>query len=134
MKHSFSLVLALPLLLLGCGQPTTQEAEADLCTNLADLGNALGELSQIDANSEVRELTQAKDNVAKAYQSVQDAAATVEAARLNDLQTAYDEFDKTVNDISGRETVGEAATQVASSMANVRTAREQLSAGLSCPQ
>jgi hypothetical protein len=133
MKRYLGLLVALPLVLAGCAQPNTEEAEADLCTNLADLETALVDLSQINTDSQVRELRTAKENVAKAYQNVQDSAATVEEARLNDLQTAYDEFDKTVNDISGRDTVGEAATSVAASMANIQTAREQLSTGLNCP-
>jgi len=134
MKHSFSLMIALPLLLAGCGQPTTAEAEATLCSDLGQLETSLAELAQINANSQVNDLRQARENVANAYKNVQTAAQAVEEARLDDLQMAYDDLDKTVNNISGRETVGEATVQIADGMANVKAARQELSAGLQCPQ
>jgi archaellum component FlaC len=118
----------------GCGQPTTAEAEATLCNDLGQLEASLAELAQINANSQVNDLRQARENVANAYKNVQTAAQAVEEARLDDLQMAYDDLDKTVNNISGRETVGEATVQIADGMANVKAARQELSAGLQCPQ
>lgn len=132
MKRPYSLLMALPLLLAGCGQPSTEQAEAQLCTDLAQFKASLTEFSQINANSQVNDLRGARENVAKSFQAVRDSAATVEAARLDDLQAAQDNIDSTINGISGRETVGEAATQVADSLANAQAAEAAVSSGLNC--
>ena len=64
---------------------------------------------------------------------MRSSAEAVEQARLNELETAYGDFQKSVDNISGQETLGEAATTITTRAANVVTAREQLFGDLSCP-
>jgi hypothetical protein len=132
MKRALSSLAFLPFLLLACDQPTTADLESELCNNLDQLGAALTELSQVNAQSSVSDLRDARDNVAQAYQDVRTSASAVEASRLEDLQVAYDNLDSTVNNISGRETVGEAAGNVATALSNVQAARQQVDADLNC--
>ena len=133
MKYTLSPLLFLPFLVMACDQPTTADLESELCANLDQFGTTLVELSQVNAQSSVNDLRAARDNVAQSYQSVRDAATAVEASRLADLEAAYSAFDNTVNNISGNEALGEAATQVQTSFADIQAAREQLDAGLNCP-
>lgn len=134
MKYTLSPLVFLPFLVMACDQPTTTaDLEAELCANLDQFGTALVEISQVNAQSSVSDLRTARENVAQSYQSVRESAAAVEASRLADLEAAYGAFDDTVNNISGDDTLGEAATQVQTSLANIESAREQLDAGLNCP-
>lgn len=134
MKYTLSPLVFLPFLVMACDQPTTTaDLEAQLCANLDQFGTALTELTQINAQSSVSDLRTARDNVAQSYQAVRDTATEVEASRLADLESAYSAFDDTVNNISGRDTLGEAATQVQTAFVDIQTAREQLDAGLNCP-
>ncbi|TVP64556.1 MAG: hypothetical protein EA342_16045 [Leptolyngbya sp. LCM1.Bin17] len=134
MKQVVWLGLALPLLLLGCdqGPQSAQEAEAELCANLDRLETSLMALSQIDANSQVSELRTARENVASAYQDVRSSAEDVQVARTEELEAAYNDLDTTVDNISGRETVGEAANAVAAGLSNIRAARTQMDADVMC--
>jgi hypothetical protein len=135
MKRNLLLAVVLPGLLLACNQqPSAEQAETQFCNDLAELEVSLVALSQINATSQVRDLRNTRENIADAYQSVRASAAAIEAARVNELQTAYDNFDATVNNISGRETVGDAATDVANSLAEVSAARDRLEADVTCPQ
>ncbi|MBE9140935.1 hypothetical protein IQ254_27680 [Nodosilinea sp. LEGE 07088] len=118
---------------VACGGPTVEDAEAGLCDDLNGFATALQNLGQLNAQSTVNDLETARSDLAKAYESVKASAATVEEARLNELDTAYTDFETTVSSISGRDTLGEAAITVAAESANVAAARQQLSSGLSCP-
>lgn len=125
-------LILLPIL-AACGGPSVEDAEAQLCSDLNGLATALQGLGELNAESTVRELNQAQQNLADAYTAVRDSAKTVEAARLSNLETAYQNFDQTVNSISGRDTLGEAAVTIKSGAAEVVAAREQMHAALNCP-
>ncbi|NEQ46496.1 MAG: hypothetical protein F6K00_24315 [Leptolyngbya sp. SIOISBB] len=123
----------LPLLLAACGgQPSVEDAEASLCGAIDDFGGALAAYSQLDAQSTVDDLQTAREDVVSSYEAMQAAATVVEEARIADVETAYSDLDSTVNGISGRDTLGEAAVDVGTSLANVQAAREQLYSNLSC--
>ncbi|NJL48882.1 MAG: hypothetical protein HC929_17200 [Leptolyngbyaceae cyanobacterium SM2_5_2] len=133
MKLALGVLASLPFLLLACDQPTTADLEAEFCNNLDQLSTALDELAAVNAQSQVRDLRSARDNAASAYRAVQDSAAAVQSSRMADMQAAYDNLDSTVNNISGRETVGEAARQVVTALAEVQATREQVDAEVNCP-
>lgn len=127
------LALAFIPAVAACGGPSVENAEADLCEDLNGFAVALQDLGQINAQSTVNELKAARQDVVDAYQSVKTSAETVETARLDELDTAYADFDKTVTSISGRDTLGEAAIEIATQADNVAAARQQLYSGLNCP-
>jgi archaellum component FlaC len=124
--------LALPLLLVACGQPTTAELETELCTNLAQLETSLAEFSEINAQSSVNELREARQDVAQSYEKVRSSTAAVKASRLEGLEAAYQDLDSTINNISGRETVGDAIEKVIASLGQVQAARGQAVSDLNC--
>jgi hypothetical protein len=127
------LALAFIPAVAACGGPSVEEAEASLCDDLNEFAVALQNLGQVNAQSTVREFESARQDVINAYQSVKASAETVETARLDELDAAYAEFDRTVNSISGRDTLGEAAVEVNAQAENVAAARQQLYSGLTCP-
>ena len=137
MKHSLNaslklFALALIPVLAACGAPSVEDAEASLCQDLNGLAGSLSNLAQLNAQSTVKELETAKQDVVKAYQAVQSSADTVEAARMDNLETAYNDFDNTVSSISGRDTLGEAAVTINTAAEGVATARQQLYSSLNC--
>jgi hypothetical protein len=137
MKHPFNAFLklfavALIPVMAACGTPSVEDAEANLCQDLNGFAGALSNLAQLNAQSTVKELETAKQEVVKAYQAVQSSADQVEAARLDELETAYNDFDNTVSGISGRDTLGEAAVTVNSAAEEVAAARQQLYSSLNC--
>ena len=51
---------------------------------------------------------------------------------MNDLQQAYDDFQKTVNSIPGSATVGAASTQVTAASAKLRQTSDAIFASVKC--
>jgi hypothetical protein len=127
------LVLACVPAVVACGSPSVEDAEAGLCDDLNEFAAALQNLGQMNAQSTVREFESARQDVVNAYQSVKASAETVDTARLDELDAAYANFDNTVNSISGRDTLGEAAVEINAQAENVAAARQQLFSGLTCP-
>jgi hypothetical protein len=127
------LALACVPAVVACGGPSVEDAEAGLCDDLNEFAVALQNLGQMNAQSTVREFESARQDVVNAYQSVKASAETVDTARLDELDAAYANFDNTVNSISGRDTLGEAAVEINAQAENVAAARQQLFSGLSCP-
>ncbi len=133
MKSTMKTLWILPLLLAACGgQPSVEDAEAALCGAIDDFGGALVAYSQLDAQSTVDDLQTAREDVVSSYEAMQTAASTVEAARVADIETAYSDLESTVDGISGRDTLGEAAVEIGAGLATVQAAREQLYSDLSC--
>ena len=127
------LALAFIPVVAACGSPSVEDAEVSLCEDLNAFAVALQNLGQVNAQSTVKEFEAARQDVVDAYQSVKASAETVEAARVDELDAAYADFDKTVNSISGRDTLGEAAVEINAQAENVAAARQQLYSGLTCP-
>lgn len=137
MKYPVNVFLKLSALALipaiaACGGPSIEDAEANLCQDLDSFAGALSNLAQLSAQSTVEEFETAQQDIVEAYQAVQSSADQVEAARLDELETAYNDFDQTVNSIPGRDTLGEAATTIATSAEDVAAARQQLYSSLNC--
>ncbi|RZM75645.1 hypothetical protein [Leptolyngbya iicbica] len=135
MKLTLKALWSLPLLLAACGggTPSVADAEAALCGAIDDFGSSLAAYGQLTADSTVDELQTAREDVVSSYEAMKTAANTVQDARIVGVETAYADLQRTVDGISGRDTLGEAATQVSESLATVQTAREQLYSDLSCP-
>ena len=135
MKLTLKALWTLPILLAaacGGGTPTVADAEASLCSAIDDFGGALTAYGQLTADSTVDELQTAREDVASSYEAMQAAASTVQDARIADVETAYSDLQGTVDGISGRDTLGEAATQVSDGLSTVQAAREQLYSDLNC--
>lgn len=133
MKLMNTALWIVPILLVGCGrQPSVEDAEAMLCGAINDFGGAVAAYSQLDAQSTVDDLREVRSGVAESYAAVQSAATALQDARIAELETAYSDLDATVSGISGRDTLGEAASQVGTGLVDVQTAREQLYRDLNC--
>ena len=111
---------------------TPEDATAALCTDLAELGNALGAYGDLTVDSTIEEVEDAQDEVAGAYDAVIESAGDVADARVDELETAYEELANSVDDVSGDDTVGEAITGIATQAAEVEVARASLDNAVNC--
>jgi hypothetical protein len=134
MKFPLKALWTLPLLLAACGggTPSVSDAEATLCGAIDDFGSSLTAYSQLTADSTVDELQTAREEVVSSYEAMQTAASTVQEARVADVEAAYADLQSTVDGVAGRDTLGEAATQIGESLTTVQAARDQLYSDLSC--
>jgi outer membrane murein-binding lipoprotein Lpp len=129
------LVLGAAVLLLcaaGCTQPSPEEAEAQLCSDLADLDAALQEFESLDANAAVGDVRAAEDNVTQAWNNVRNSAQTLEEVNTDQLEAAYNDLDNAVQSLPDDITVSEARTQLQPQIDAVKQAWLQVYTSANC--
>ena len=133
MKTKLLLVLvALLLVAAGCGTQSVPEATQEFCQSLVSYGESLANLGTITPTSTVKELEDAQKTEERAREDVVKAASNLREVKLDSIDQAWKTLDKTINQISNRDTVAEAAAQVELAVAGVQAAYEQLGLG-NCP-
>lgn len=130
-------LITLPLLLLiSCTSESPQSIEdkkTELCTNLARFKTAVATLKSTSPSSTVGDLKNAQDQVRTTFNDVKSSAQKVQEAKAGELEAAYQNLDKAIQDIPNTATLNQAATSIAPQVAAVEAAQTQLSSGLSCP-
>jgi hypothetical protein len=128
-------MVSAPIALAACNDdddPSTEDATAAFCSDLADLVTALNAQADLTADSTIEELEDAQDAVTDAYDAVVDSAGDVEEARTDDLESAYDDLAASVDDVSGEDTVGEAITSIHTQVQAVADAQRDLLSAANC--
>lgn len=95
--------------LVGCVQQSLGEAQVEFCLALDDYRDAVAELDDINPNTTIDELNQARENVAQSREELLDSAAALRQARLRYTEDAFENLEKELADISGDAALGEAA-------------------------
>jgi hypothetical protein len=131
---------ALPLFLLAsCGNQTTQspvstqDKKTELCTNLARFNTSVVTLKSMSPSSTVGDLKAARDQVKTAFGDVRNSASTVQDAKAEDLERAYESLNQAVTAIPDTATLNQASTSIAPQVAAVEAAYTQMNSGLNCP-
>ena len=119
---------------MGCGakQPTVEEAQAKLCTDLDSLKGNLATLANIGPNATIGQLREARAAVADSFAKVKASAAAVKALKVQGLEQAYENLDNTVSSVSDDTTISDAIASVRPTIGQVRSAWNQLYSGASC--
>ncbi len=140
MKKKYGLIigscLLIVLLCIGAGcvlEPTTQEAEAQLCQDLGELDAALTQLESINQSSTTAELRAAQDDVTQAMNQVRDSGMQVAEARTRELDAAYQNLENAVRSIPNDATIEEGLASIRDELVAVRNAWTQLEAEVQCP-
>lgn len=137
MKPAYSTLIAFPfMLLIGCGGQESQsiaDGKAQLCTDLARLNTSVATPKSMSASSTVSNFMTARDDVKANFEQVKLTAQSVQAAKLGELETAYQNLDNAIQSISDTATLQQTIDSVAEQVAAVEAAREQMNADLSCP-
>ena len=125
---------ALIAILAGCGSTTTvPEATAQYCQAVVAYQQSVQALNALDVNSTVGQLKDAQKKVDQAAQAVVASAANVKAAKIDDLQTAQQNLQKTVNSIPDSATVKDAMVAVAPATKAVTDAAQTARTSAQCP-
>ncbi len=125
-------VLILVCASAGCTQPTEEEAQAQLCQNLDELGVALQNMAALNASSSVGDVRDARDQVQSAMENVRNSASQLANVRVDDLNTAYNNLDQTVQGLPDDANVTDAIQTISPEVQAVQSARQNLTAELNC--
>jgi heat shock protein HslJ len=133
MKTKLLLVLcALLLIAAGCGSQSVPETTEAFCQSLVAYGESLAAFESVSPASSVGELKDAQKAEQVARQDVRDAASNLRAAKLDSIEQAWQDLDKTIRQISNQDTLAEVAAQIKLDLSGVQAAYEQLGTG-NCP-
>jgi outer membrane murein-binding lipoprotein Lpp len=127
------IVLLAGIAVAGCTQqPTSQQAEAQLCQDMADLDQAIKEVEAIKRDSTVGDLRAAENNVTMAMENIRTSAKDLKSARVTELETAYTNLENAVRSIPEGATVGEGLTSITEERIAFRQAWNNLFDELKC--
>ena len=136
MKKTGVLFIALVLILAcagaGCVQPSEEEAEAQLCQSLADLGAAVESMENTSLRSSVGDIRDGRDQVRSAMEGVRESAGQVATIRLDRLNAAYEDLDQAVQSLPDDATVPQAIQTLRPYVQTVRAEQRNLYADLNC--
>lgn len=117
MKKIMLIVIAVLLvtpLVTSCSlfAPSVDEAKADFCADLGELGEAVVNVRQINEGSTVQELQDANKAVQDAWDNLKSSAQTMKSVKINGIQQSVGTLGKTVGDISDDATLTEAQLSI----------------------
>ena len=125
-------ILALGLVVTGCTATPEENADA-ACDAYAELVGAVTEAqTALDESSTLEEIREARESVADAYDELEASLDDVDRDRIDALATAWESFDRAVDDLDDGLTVPEAAEELSDEVAAVRSAQEDLGTDLTC--
>ncbi len=133
MDKKIILLVGIPLLMLAsCAETSVSDAQAEYCTELAKLEQAVANLRGISANSTVKDLKQAQQDVRSALANVKQAASKLKEAKVEQLETSQQNLEKAVNDIPDDSTIAEALTSITDRVKSFSDTRQQLFSLANC--
>ena len=97
------------LLLAGCAPPGIEEAQVEFCQALDRYRDTTALVQDISEQTTVAELNDLRDRVTEARQELLSAATTLHEARLRYAESAWQDWEKQVENVPGDATIGEAA-------------------------
>jgi|GEM_PF-2400540 len=120
--------------LVGCstGQPSLEEAQAQVCQNLATFQQNIATLAATSQNSTVGQFKEAQANVARSFTELKESVGIARSIKIDELEQAYQDLDRAVGQVSNDQTIQEAIASVQPAMQNVQAASEQLRTGAAC--
>jgi hypothetical protein len=129
---TFALSL-LAVSLFGCTQkPSTAEATAEFCQNLSTLKQEVATLGSLTPASTVGELNATRDRIQLSMDKLDRSAAVLQNVQVDALKQAEANFKKTVESVSAKTTLADAATQIQQAGAQVEAARVQIASAVQC--
>ena len=135
MKRTILVLSAVALIavLAGCGATTSvADATTQFCQSVAAYQQSVQAITALDANATVGQLKDAEKKVDQASQAVVTSAAAVKEAKIDNLQAAHQNLQKTVNSIPDSATVKEAMVSVAPQVKAVTDAAGQVRTSAQC--
>lgn len=127
-----AMVLILACAGAGCVQPSEEEAEAQLCQDLEELGAALESMENTSLRTSVGDLREGRDQVQSAMEGVRDSAGQLANVRVDELNAAYEDLDQAVEGLPDDVTIIEGIQTIRPQIQAVRAEQQNLYADLNC--
>lgn len=113
-------------------EPTVEEARATLCADLDSFRTSMQALRSLNGESTLADFKTARDDAGDAWNDVESSAAGVQDARVDGLQSAYDDLDAALADIDDDESLAAALDSIGDEVAAVETAWDGYYATAGC--
>lgn len=135
MKRTLTMALAVPLLFLAAcsSTPSVSDANAAACAALATFSTALKAFEALGPTATVGQYKEAAGAVQTAWAGVETAMATVKDARIDEVKTAADSLQSTIQNMPDSTTAADASMQVKAGVTGVTDAVKMLNDTLKCP-
>lgn len=135
MKPLSIILVLLPLVLpTGCVRETLGNKRAQLCAHLTAMDDAIAALNRLGSGSTISELKQAEAEISAAFRSVKASATEVPEVDIENLETAYEDLDKTVEEIADESSIAQAVALLSGKVSTVEATVAQLKSGARCPE
>ena len=128
---SIVVVAAATLVAAGCGE-SVEDAEQALCADLGTLRANVRTLVATDADTNVGEFKQARQNVRDSWREVKASAANLGDERFDDVNDAWDDFDDTLGNVDDEDTLNEALQKLSDASDAIDEAQRGLVSGIDC--
>lgn len=131
------LMVTLLLVLAACdGAAPTLGGElnpqAALCQSVAAVRSATAQLSDINPNTRLSDVTAAKSRLDTLVEALRAANGVLQRPAINDLLTTYDGFSAQLSAVATQETLGTAVDGLRQNLGAVNTALDQANTTLGC--
>ncbi len=131
------LTLLLSVLLSACSleqAPTLADGKRAVCQSLDALRQATTNLSTISPDTTVAEVREIRNNLNTLVEAARSANTVMQSQAITDMVEAYGNFSRTLDGLNPDQRVGDAATALSSSAANIVAALDRAYSSLSCAQ
>jgi hypothetical protein len=117
-----------------CGddEPSEAEAVAQLCADLNTLQTADAAFDDLGPGSTINEIQAANAAYNGALDDAIKSGKDVAAVRIQPIETAYDDLDQAISDISGDATIPEALLSISDELSAVDAAYASAFSGVDC--
>jgi hypothetical protein len=137
--RTIALLLGVLLLTVGaaCGgdeETAEAEAEAEFCASLSSFRDAVWGIGDLSLSSSVEEVQALGDEIASAWDDVEESAAQLRDVEIDDLSAAVDDFTDAVSGISSSTSVADVVEIVQSAASVVSGAVADLASGVDCEE
>ncbi len=136
-RYLMLLLVLLSVLLSGCSleqAPTLADGKRAVCQSLDALRQATTNLSAISPDTTVAEVREIRNNLNTLVEAARTANSVMQSQAITDMVAAYATFSSTLDGLNPDQRVGDAATVLQSSSANIVAALDRAYSSLSCAQ
>jgi hypothetical protein len=128
-----AVLTAASVALVACDdEDTQQEANEQFCDDVGEFIASLRVIRDLDANSSIDEVEDARERAVNAYQNMVESSADVVDARLDDLESAYNDLQEAVRGVDSGDSIGDALEAVDDEIEAVAQEASQILNDVNC--
>lgn len=126
------IVMALCLLVTGCGQAAEPPVEIQLCDDLVELQAALQPLINVKPGTSTSDVRRNSARLANAWRSLTLAGRNLYGIRINEWRSVYNQLIRSIERLPNNPILGEAATDIAEDARDLNRLAEEAFSNLNC--